>query len=227
MSHFVFPPVAPTIVSVEGGALFPVRRVFCVGQNYAEHAREMGADPSKGKPTFFYKPTDAVIQKNEIRYPPATANFHYEGEMVIAIGKGGTDISVSSALEHVFGYAAGCDLTRRDLQGEAKKAGKPWDMGKGFDESAPIGAIRPAFMVANPGKGRIATIVNGVQRQEGDLADMIWPAPEIIAHLSALVALAPGDLIYSGTPAGVGALAVGDKVEIIVEGIGESCFTII
>jgi fumarylpyruvate hydrolase len=200
---------------------FPVRRIFCVGRNYAAHAREMGGDPNREPPFFFTKPADAVVTGGaDTPYPQATENLHHEMELVVAIGTGGTDIAPEQALAHVFGYAAGIDLTRRDLQDAAKAARRPWDMSKGFDASAPIGAIAPAAGIGHPAVGRIALTVNGEARQEGDLKDQIWQVPEIIAALSRLVALAPGDLIFTGTPDGVGPLQRGDVVVGEIAGVG-------
>lgn len=218
---FVFAPPAQPAVAVAGtGARFPVRRIFCVGRNYAAHAREMGAD-DREPPFFFGKPADAVVQSPAaIPYPSDTVDLHHEIELVCAIGKGGSDIAVEAALEHVFGYAVGIDLTRRDRQAEAKKAGKPWDVAKGFDRSAPISAIRPATG-GHPREGRIWLAVDGEVRQDGDLADMIWSVPEVIAHLSRSFELAPGDLIYTGTPEGVGAVAAGQTLTGAIDGIGE------
>jgi fumarylpyruvate hydrolase len=221
MTEFVFEPPAQVAVPVAGGQKFPVRRVFCVGRNYAAHAREMGSDPTREPPFFFTKPADALVPGGaKTPYPSATANLHHEMELVVAVGRGGRDIAVADALGHVFGYAAGIDLTRRDLQDEAKATRRPWDMSKGFDASAPIGEIAPVSVAGHPAAGRIALKVNGVVRQEGDLADQIWPVPDIIAALSRLVALAPGDLIFTGTPDGVGPLRRGDLVEGEIAGVG-------
>jgi fumarylpyruvate hydrolase len=221
MSDFVIPPSPVAAVPVAGGGLFPVRRIFCVGRNYAEHAREMGADPERELPFFFCKPADAVLTRGaDLPYPPMTANLHHEMELVAAIGTGGTDIPVSDALRHVWGYAAGLDMTRRDLQGAAKKEGKPWDMGKGFDFSAPIGEIVPAARFPEPTKGKIELTVNGQVRQSSDLSSLIWSVAETIAYLSKLVRLAPGDLIFTGTPEGVAAVQRGDVLEGMVEGVG-------
>jgi len=219
---YVFPPPAPPAVPVAGsGALFPVRRIFCVGQNYAAHAREMGTDPERQPPCFFTKPADVVVADGAaVPYPPATANLHYEIELVVALASGGRDIAAADALGHVFGYAAGIDLTRRDLQAAAKKAGLPWDMAKGFDQSAPVGAIRPAAEIGHPKAGAIRLSVNGAVRQDSDIANMIWPVAEVIAHLSKLVTLAAGDLIFTGTPEGVGAVVAGDRLDGAIEGIG-------
>lgn len=217
---FVLPASPRASVAVEGGTRrFPVRRIYCVGQNYAAHAREMGNNPDREPPFFFSKPADAVVESGAtIPYPPRTADLHHEIELVVAIGRGGADISRENALEHVFGYAAGIDLTRRDLQAEARKLGRPWDLAKGFDSSAPIGAISPASAIGHLQRGRIQLAVNGETRQDADLADMIWSAPEIIAVLSTYVRLEAGDLIFTGTPAGVGPIRPGDRVSGRIEG---------
>lgn len=222
MTAYVFAPPAQISVPVRGsGAEFPVRRIFCVGRNYAAHAREMGGDPTREPPFFFTKPADALVTRDaDTPYPTATANLHHEMELVVAIGTGGADIAPAEALSHVFGYAAGLDLTRRDMQDEAKAARRPWDMSKGFDASAPIGEIAPAAIIGHPAAGRIALTVNGIGRQEGDLADQIWPVAEIIAALSRLVRLASGDLIFTGTPEGVGPLNRGDIAEGEITGVG-------
>jgi fumarylpyruvate hydrolase len=227
MTDFVIAPPPRIAAPVAGGGLFPARRIFCVGRNYAAHAREMGADPDREPPFFFAKPTDALVAGGgDTRYPPATRNLHHEMELVVALGHGGADIAPGEALSHVFGYAAGLDLTRRDLQDEAKAQRRPWDMSKGFDASAPIGEIAPAARIGHPAAGLIRLDVNGARRQTGDLADQIWPVAEIIAALSRLVALAPGDLIFTGTPDGVGPLAPGDRLEGLIEGVGTVSTTI-
>lgn len=221
MSRYVIDPPAVPTVPVVGGGAFPVRRIFCVGRNYADHTREMGGDPNREPPFFFCKPADAVMTGGaDTPYPTMTADLHHEMEMVVAIGKGGKDIAEAEALAHVFGYAAGLDLTRRDLQAEAKKAGRPWDMAKGFDASAPIGEIAPAAKIGHPAAGAIALTVNGAARQSSDLAKMIWSVPETIAHLSRLVELKAGDLIFTGTPEGVAACVRGDRLEGTVAGVG-------
>ncbi len=222
MSAFVLPPPPVPSVAVAGSAArLPVRRIFCVGRNYAAHAREMGRDPDREPPFFFTKPADALVDDRAgVAYPPATAELHHEGELVVALGRGGRDIAPAAALALVWGYGIGNDLTRRDLQAEAKAAGRPWDMGKGFDASAPCGPIHPVAAVGHPDRGALTVHVNGTLRQRGDLAELIWPVPEIIACLSRLVALAPGDLIYTGTPAGVGALVPNDVCEVAVDGLG-------
>jgi len=199
---------------------FPVRRIYCVGRNYAAHAREMGADPDREPPFFFTKPADAVVAGDgDVAYPPATENLHFEIELVAAIGKGGADIPVERALDHVFGYGVGIDLTRRDLQNEAKQMRRPWDMSKGFDQSAPCTALHPVSAIGHPDKGRISLSVDGETKQDGDVGDMIWNTAEVIAYLSGLVRLEPGDLIMTGTPEGVGAVARGQTMVGAVEGV--------
>lgn len=220
MSDFVIAPPAQASLPVRGGGSFPVRRIFCVGRNYAEHAREMGSDPDREPPFYFTKPADAVLVGGaDMPYPPATKDLHHEMELVVAIGTGGRDIAESDALTHVWGYCAGLDMTRRDLQNAAKKTGRPWDMGKGFDHSAPMGELVPAQGI-DPGRGRIELKVNGQTRQVSDLGQMIWSVPEVIANLSRLVELAPGDLIMTGTPEGVAAVSKGDVLEGSIEGVG-------
>jgi fumarylpyruvate hydrolase len=219
---YVFPPAPIPAVAVQGRSeRFPVRRIFCVGRNYAEHAREMGMDPEREPPFFFTKPADAVVADgSRIAFAARTANLHHEIELVLALGSGGRDIPVASAVDHIFGYAVGLDLTRRDLQAAARKEGRPWDTAKGFDQSAPISAIVPAAEIGHPQRGRIQLAVNGSLRQQGDIADMIWKIPEIVAELSTYFELAAGDLIYSGTPAGVGPIQRGDRLEGSIEGVG-------
>ncbi|MCA1940247.1 MAG: fumarylacetoacetate hydrolase family protein [Caenispirillum bisanense] len=224
---FVVPAPAVPAVPVEGSDdVFPVRRIFCVGRNYAAHAREMGANPDAEPPFFFTKPADAVVPMGgSVPYPPATSDLHHEVELVVALAKGGSDIAPEAALDCVYGYAVGIDLTRRDLQAAAKKGGKPWDMAKGFDASAPISAIRPVARCGHPADGAVTLSVDGVTRQSGDLADMIWSVPAMIAYLSTLVILQPGDLIFTGTPEGVGAVARGQTMVATVEGVGELTVT--
>jgi len=221
MPDYVIDPPSPSVVPVADGGFFPVRRIFCIGRNYAEHAREMGHDPTREPPFFFTRPADAlVISGAETPYPPATNDLHHEIELVVAIGREAKGIAAEAALDHVWGYAAGIDLTRRDLQAEAKKMGRPWDMAKGFDFSAPIGDLAPASRIGHPANARITLAVNGTTRQDGDVADMIWPVPEAIAYLSTLVTLMPGDLIFTGTPAGVSAIVRGDRLEGEIQGVG-------
>ena len=220
MADFLFEPHAPVSVPIARGGLFAVRRVYCVGRNYAEHIIEMGND-TRDPPFFFAKPADAVVVGGAaIPYPSKTEDFHHEIELVVAIGKDGSDIAHADALDHVYGYAAGLDMTRRDLQAAAKKAGRPLEMAKGFDFSAPIGTIEPASSIGHPDKGAITLSVNGSVRQTGDLADQIWSVSETIAYLSQFVTLRAGDLIMTGTPAGVSAVLRGDLLEGRIEGVG-------
>jgi fumarylpyruvate hydrolase len=213
---------SPPALAVQGTKdLFPVRRIFCVGRNYVEHQKEMGGD-GRETPFFFMKSEFALVPGGgEVHYPAKTANFHYETEMVVAIAKGGRRIDAKKANEHVFGYGVGFDLTRRDLQQHGKDHGRPWDFGKNFDESAPCSALAPAAKIGHPAKGAIWLKVNGKERQKADLSDMIWSVPEQIAFLSEYYTLEPGDLIYSGTPAGVGPVKPGDDLYAGIEGVGE------
>jgi fumarylpyruvate hydrolase len=211
-----------TLPVAESNQEFPVGRIYCVGRNYAEHAREMGHDPDREPPFFFMKPADAIVMSGStIPYPQVTKDLHHEIEMIVAIGKGGANIPVEQALDHVFGYGVGLDMTRRDLQGEAKKMGRPWEMGKAFDNSAPCTALKTVAMVGHPDKGEIWLKVNGKVTQKGDLSAMIWNVPETIAYLSNLVTLRAGDIIMSGTPAGVGPIQPGDRLEGHVDGVGD------
>jgi len=224
---FIFPAHEQPSVEIKGRSeLFPVHRIYCVGRNYAAHAREMGKDPEREPPFFFLKPADTLVPNHStIPYPPRTSNLHHEIELVIAIGRSGTNVPVAQALDYVYGYAVGNDLTRRDLQFEARDKGRPWDTGKGFDRSAPITAIAPVSG-KHLSSGRIWLTVNGEMRQQADLADLIWSVPEIIAELSTLFELRAGDLIYTGTPAGVGAVKAGDRIEGGVEGLDTLVTTI-
>jgi len=221
--NFVFSPAPTPSLAIAGSdARFPIRRVYCVGRNYADHAREMGAhDQADGRepPFFFSKPADAVVPGGDVPYPPATANLQHEVELVVALREGGADIPVDQALDCVFGYAVGFDLTRRDVQARAKEKGHPWDMGKGFDASAPTGELHPVSAVGHPQRGAIWLKVNGETRQNGDLANMSWQVAEVIANLSTFVRLAPGDLIFTGTPAGVSTVVRGDVLEGGVKGV--------
>ena len=228
MPEYIFAPSPVTAAPIAGStASFPVRRVFCVGRNYADHAREMGANPDREPPFFFTKPADAVVPAaGTLAYPMLTEDLHHEIEMVIAIGKEGSRIDPKNALDYVLGYSVGVDLTRRDLQAIAKKMSRPWDWAKGFDESAPVTPIHLAEKIGHPGTGKIWLSVNGETKQAGDLADKIWPVADIISHVSHAVVIKPGDLIFSGTPAGVGALKRGDKVTGGVEGVAEFQFEI-
>jgi fumarylpyruvate hydrolase len=222
MNYAIKFPTTPTLPVAESTQVFPVGRIYCVGRNYAEHAREMGHDPDREPPFFFMKPADAIVQNGAaIPFPQVTKDLHHEIEMIVAIGKEGANIPVEKALDHVFGYGVGLDMTRRDLQGEAKKMGRPWEMGKAFDNSAPCTALRTAAMIGHPAKGAIWLKVNGKVTQKGDLSEMIWNVPETIAYLSNLITLRAGDVIMSGTPAGVGPVKAGDKLEGHVDGVGD------
>ena len=201
---------------------FPVNRIFCVGRNYADHAREMGHDPDREPPFFFMKPASAIVTDGaDFAYPAMSKDVHHELELVVALSKGGVNIDAASALDHVYGYAVGLDMTRRDLQGEAKKMGRPWDSGKAFDGSAPCSEVVPTAETGHPDKGLVQLTVNDAVKQKGDLADLIWNVPETIAYLSTLFRLEPGDLIFSGTPAGVGPVARGDRLVGSVAGVAE------
>ncbi len=221
MSEFVITaPATPSVAVAGSAARFPVRRVFCVGRNYASHAREMGSDPNREPPFFFTKPADAVVPTGgAVPYPPSTDDLHHEVELVVALGAGGANVDPADALDLVWGYGVGLDLTRRDLQAVAKDTGRPWDMAKGFDASAPCSALHPVSEVGHPAEGRIWLEVNGALRQQGNLNELIWPIADVIAYLSRFVTLAPGDLIYSGTPSGVAALKPGDRVRGGVDGV--------
>lgn len=211
--------MTPSVAIQNSEEKFPVHRIYCVGRNYAAHAREMGMD-EREPPFFFAKPADAVVANGvDVPYPPRTSNLHHEIELVVAIGRGGSNIPAAQALEHVFGYAVGLDLTRRDLQSQAKDKGQPWDTAKGFDHSAPITAITPAKMSGHLSSGRIWLKVNDALKQEGDISQLIWSVPEVIAELSTFFKLVPGDLIFTGTPAGVSAIKAGYRLEGGVEGL--------
>ncbi|MEM1163222.1 MAG: fumarylacetoacetate hydrolase family protein [Pseudomonadota bacterium] len=222
MPDYVFaPPPVPTADISGSEERFPVRRIFCVGRNYAEHTREMGGDPDRDPPFFFGKPPSEIAYDGEtIAFPPETDDLHYEGEMVVALGSGGTDIPEDEALSHVWGYGVGNDLTRRDLQGQAKELRRPWDWGKGFDKSAVIGPLQPVAVTGHLASGFIRSWVNDELRQDGDLAQMIWSVPEVISFISRSMRVAAGDLIMTGTPAGVGKLVPGDLIKVEVEGLG-------
>ena len=226
--HYVIPAWEPPSLAVEGETgRFPVRRIYCVGRNYAEHTREMGADPAREPPFFFTKPADAVVPDGAaVPYPPATANLHHEVELVAAIGTAGAEIAPEAARDHIYGYAVGIDLTRRDLQQVSKDRRWPWDTAKGFDRSAPCGSIAPAARIGHPEAGTIALAIDGIERQHGTLSDMIWSVPEIVGHLSRLFTLRPGDLIYTGTPAGVGPVSPGERLEARIEGVGTLSVTV-
>jgi fumarylpyruvate hydrolase len=223
MNYAVPIPALHTLAIAGRDERFPVNRVYCVGRNYAAHAREMGKDPDREPPFFFMKPAHAVIDATRVPsvpYPPKTSNYHHEIELVVAIGEGGRDIAVEDALRHVYGYAVGLDMTRRDLQLEARDRGRPWEFGKSFARSAPIGALRPAADIGHPADGGIMLTVNGQVRQASDIAKLIWSVSECVSYLSAYEALEPGDLIMTGTPEGVNAVVPGDVMEGAVAGIG-------
>jgi fumarylpyruvate hydrolase len=220
-SYAIAPPPVTTVAVAGMDAVFPVARVFCVGRNYAEHSIEMGHDPDREPPFFFMKPADAVVPAGALPFPTHTKDLHHEIELVVALAEGGRDIPVERALDHVFGYAVGLDMTRRDLQAEAKKMGRPWDMAKGFDQSAPTGQIRAVEDIGHPARGAVWLRINGETRQEGDLDQQIWKVPETISFLSTLVALRPGDLIMTGTPKGVGRVEPGDRLEGHIDGVGD------
>lgn len=228
MATFVFdPPPVPAVAVAGTSALFPARRVYCVGRNYAAHAVEMGHDPTREPPFFFMKTPDALLPDGgAFPYPPETSDVHHEIEMVVALSGGGRDVSEEDALGLVFGYAVGLDFTRRDLQAEAKKLARPWEVGKAFDHAAPCGTIARASEIGHPTRGAVTLDVNGERRQTGDLNQLIWTVPEMIAGLSRLFELAPGDMIFTGTPAGVGPVERGDRLEGRVEGVGSLVITV-
>lgn len=222
MSDFLFPAPQPTCVPIQGqDQVFPVRRIYCIGRNYADHAIEMGHDPDKEAPFFFQKNPDNVNLTKAFPYPSQSKDVHFEMEMVIALHLGGKNIPLKEALNHVYGYALGLDMTRRDLQATMKKMGRPWEIGKAFEQSAPISPIVPASEIGHLEQGRISLKVNGELRQQGDLNQMIWKTAEMISYLSNYYELAPGDLIMSGTPAGVGAIQIGDTLVGEIEGLGQ------
>jgi fumarylpyruvate hydrolase len=225
--QFALNPPVTTVVPVEGAdAVFPVHRIYCVGKNYAAHIREMGAEPARDAVCFFLKPADAVVTSGRMPYPPGTSNLHYEGELVIAIGKGGSNIPPAAALAHVFGYAAGLDMTRRDLQVSAGRIGHPWDTGKAFDHSAPIASIVPVSQCGHFDSGSLKLRVNGEVRQDADISDLIWKNHEIISELSKLYCLQAGDLIFTGTPAGVGPVVRGDRIVLQIDRLNQLDLTI-
>ena len=227
MAYVVSPPAVISLPVRDSADRFPVRRIYCVGRNYAAHAVEMGHDPDREPPFFFQKNPDNLVLDGRFPYPPHSNDVHHEIELVVALGEGGSDIALQHAPGHVFGYAVGIDMTRRDLQGEAKKAGRPWEVGKAFEHSALCGELVPARAIGHPERGAIWLDVNGERRQEGDLGQLIWKVPEVVVELSRLFALAPGDLIMTGTPAGVGAVVRGDVMHGGVAGIGEITFEVV
>lgn len=226
VDYVIAPPAVPAL-PVAGGGLFPVRRVYCIGRNYAEHAIEMGHDPDREPPFFFQKNPDNLDASGRFPYPPKSGDVHHEIEMLVALQRGGRDIPERDALDCVWGYGIALDMTRRDLQGEAKKLGRPWEVGKAFEHSAPAGPLHPVSEVGHPATGPVTLRVNGALRQQGDLAQMIWKVPEMIAYLSRFYTLAPGDVILSGTPAGVGPVRHGDVLEGAVARLGTLTVTVI
>ena len=228
MNYVLLPSERPSVPVAGVDRRFAVHRIYCVGRNYAEHAKEMGGDPTREPPFFFSKPADAVVPNGAaIAYPSRTQNLHHEVELVVAIGKGGCNISVAAALDHVFGYAVGNDLTRRDLQKQAKDAGRPWDVSKSFDKSAPIAAIRPVNPAGHVTHAAIWLKVNGDIKQQANISDLTWSVPEVIAELSTYFDLQPGDLIFTGTPAGVSAIKKGDRIEAGIDGLETLTTTIV
>ncbi|MEL6167669.1 MAG: fumarylacetoacetate hydrolase family protein [Pseudomonadota bacterium] len=219
MDFVITPPDRPVLVVLGTDRRFPISRIFCIGRNYGAHAREMGHDPDREPPFFFQKSADCADQTGVFPYPPGTEDVHHEIELVACLGRGGREIRAEDAADHVFGYAVGIDMTRRDLQAEMKAAGRPWEIGKSFDSAAPMGPVHPVSEVGHPTRGRIALLVNGTTRQSGDLDQMIWPLAQQIAHLSALQTLQAGDLVFSGTPAGVGPVQRGDTLIAEVDGL--------
>jgi fumarylpyruvate hydrolase len=223
----IFTPAPPVLAPSTDGWLFPVRRIFCVGRNYAAHAREMGKDPDREPPFYFTKWAETVVPSGStIAYPPLTSNFQFEAELVVAIGKGGRAIAPGAAHDHVWGYATGLDMTRRDLQFEARDKGRPWDIGKNVEQSSPLGLIHPVSEVGYLSSGAIRLSVNGAIKQDADLADLIWPVEDVIAYISQGYRLEPGDLIYTGTPAGVGPVVSGDVITVTIAGLSDLTLTV-
>jgi fumarylpyruvate hydrolase len=227
MSYVLPPPPLAALLIRSSDSLFPVHRIYCVGRNYAAHAVEMGHDPDKDPPFFFQKNPDNLVTSGAFPYPSATSDVHHEIELVVGLGTGGTDIARDAALACVYGYAVGLDMTRRDLQQKARDMGRPWEIGKAFESSAPCSALVPASAIGHPSAGAIWLDVNGIRRQSGDLNQLIWKVPEIISHLSGLFTLMPGDLIFSGTPSGVGPVNRGDRLTGHVEGVGTLDVTVV
>lgn len=227
MQDFVIPQPPVVTIPVAGGGLFPVRRVYCIGRNYAAHSVEMGGDPNRESPFFFQKNPNNLETSGRFPYPARTSDVHHEVEMVVALKSGGTDIPVASALDHVWGYAPALDMTRRDLQNEAKKAGRPWETSKAFEHSGPVGLLHAATKVGHIDRGRIELKVNGTVRQSADINQMIWKVPEMISYLSEYFELAAGDVIFSGTPAGVGPVVRGDRLEVSIEGLQGFAVTVV
>ena len=225
--QLLFEPLAPVVMATTRGQGFPVRRVFCIGRNYAAHAAEMGGDAEREPPFFFTKWAEAVVPSGStIAYPPETQNYQYEAELVVAIAKGGRNIAAGHAAEHIYGYAAGLDMTRRDLQFAARDKGRPWDIAKNVEQAAPLGLIHPADGLTPMCRGPITLTLNGEVKQQGDLADMIWPVGDVIAYVSRFYRLEAGDLIYTGTPAGVGPVVPGDVITVTIAGLADCTVTI-
>ena len=223
----LFPAAEPVLARTSDGHDFPVRRLFCIGRNYAAHAIEMGMNPDREPPFYFTKWAETVVPTGStIAYPPLTANYHYEAELVVAIAKGGRNIAPANALDHIYGYATGLDMTRRDLQFEARDKGRPWDTGKNFEQASPLGLIHPVGETGHLSSGSIRLTVNGEVRQDGDLEELIWPVADVIACVSQGYRLEPGDLIYTGTPAGVGAVVPGDEIVVSIAGLSDTRVTI-
>lgn len=223
----LFQPQPAVLAKTSSGDDFPVRRVFCVGRNYSEHVREMGFEPDREPPFFFTKWAETIVPSGgTIAYPPGSSNFHFEAELVVAIGKAGRSIGREAARDHIFGYATGLDMTRRDLQLIARDKGRPWDTGKNVEQSAPLGLIHPVSEVGHIERGAITLTVNGEIKQSADIADLIWPVADVIVFLSALYKLEPGDLIYTGTPAGVGAVVPGDRMVVAIDGVTSTEITV-
>ena len=220
MPDYVIPLPPVAVIPVAGSGQFPVRRIYCIGRNYAAHAVEMGHDPNRESPFFFQKNSNNLDPSGKFPYPPHSTDVHHEVELVVALKSGGTNIAPDKALDHVWGYAVGLDMTRRDLQGEAKKLGRPWEIGKAFERSAPVGPLRPVSETGHMTQGRIALKLNGALKQEGDMNQMIWKVPEMISYLSEYFELAAGDIIMSGTPSGVGPVVKGDRMEATIKGLG-------
>lgn len=218
----LFAPPSPVLAATSDGHDYPVRRLFCIGRNYADHAKEMGVEVDREAPFYFTKWAETVVPSGPIAYPPMTANYHYEAELVVAIGKGGRDIPVEEAMAHIYGYATGLDMTRRDLQLEARGKGRPWDAGKNVEQSSPLGIIHPISETGALQTGAIRLTVNGEVKQQADLSDLIHPVPDLVAFLSRAYRLQPGDLIYTGTPAGVGAVVPGDEIVVSIDGLTDT-----
>ena len=227
MPGFVIPQPSIVAIPVAGGGSFPVRRVYCIGRNYADHVVEMGGDPNRESPFFFQKNPNNLDPSGEFPYPPHSTNVHHEVELVVALKSGGTDIPLDKALDHVWGYAPALDMTRRDLQDAAKKLGRPWETSKAFERSGPVGLLQPAAKVGHLTQGRIELKVNGAVKQTGDMNQMIWKVPEMIAYLSEYFELAAGDIIFSGTPSGVGPISRGDRLEVNIDGLEKFTVTVV